>query len=58
MSFISSLNAALSGRGIQASSFCNTADATEKRILMEYGAVFLADKSISIPSRFMFDNDA
>lgn len=58
MSFISSLNAALSGRGIQASSFCNTSDATEKHILMEYGAVFLADRLASIPSRFMFDNEA
>ncbi len=58
MSFISSLNAALNSRGIQAASFCNTADATEKRILMEYGAVFLADKSVSIPTRFMFGGEA
>ena len=58
MSFISSLNAALSGRGIQTSSFCNTSDATEKRILTEYGAVFLADKKVSIPSRFMFDSES
>ena len=58
MSFISSLNAALSGRGIQASGFCNTSDATEKRILMEYGAVFLADRKVSIPSRFMFSGES
>lgn len=58
MSFISSLDAALSGRGIQASNFCNTSDATELRILMEYGAVFLADRSVSIPSHFMFNSEA
>lgn len=57
MNFIASLNAALSGRGIQASTFCNTSDSTELRILMEYGAVFLADRSVSIPSRFMFNNE-
>ena len=58
MSYLDSLNAALSGRGISASSFCNTSDATERRILMEYGAVFLASRSVSIPLKFMFDNEA
>lgn len=58
MTFISSLNAALNSRGITASSFCNTSDATELRILMEYGAVFLANRSVVIPDRFMFDSEA
>lgn len=58
MTFISSLNAALNNRGIDVKGFCDTSDATEKRILMEYGAVFLADKSVSIPTRFMFGGEA
>lgn len=58
MTFISSLSAALAKRGITASSFCNMADSTELHILMMYGAVFLADRKVEIPSRFMFDNEA
>lgn len=58
MTFISSLNAALNGRGINVKSFCDTSDDTERHILMMYGAVFLADRRVTIPSRFMFDNEA
>ena len=54
--YLASLNAALSSRGIPAGGFCDLGDATERRILKEYGAVFLANSAVKIPSRFMFDN--
>jgi len=39
--FITSLTTALSSRGMKIADFCNTSNPVEKRMLQEYGAVFL-----------------
>jgi hypothetical protein len=54
--FITALSSALSGRGMKIEDFCKTSDAVEKRMLQEYGAVFLADKKVQIPSRCILDD--
>lgn len=57
--FITALSSALAGRGMKIEDFCKTSDPVEKRMLQEYGAVFLINQvkitgttSVSIPIPF------
>ena len=55
--FAKSLTAKLARRGIAASEFCNLSNAVERRIVKEYGAVFLnADAAVEMPDRCCFKN--
>ncbi len=56
--FAKSLTAKLKRRGIVASDFCNLSNAVERRIVKEYGAVFLnADAEVELPDRCCFKNE-
>lgn len=46
--FMTNLTNALSRRGIKITDFCNSSDASEKRLLQEYGSVFLASDQLKI----------
>lgn len=57
--FIESLSGKLARRGIAASDFCNLSNAVERRIVKEYGAVFLnADAAVEMPNRCCFKNES
>ena len=57
--FAKSLTAKLARRGIAASEFCNLSNAVERRIVKEYGAVFLnADAEVEMPDRCCFKNES
>lgn len=53
--FMTNLSNALSRRGIKLSDFCNTGDASQKRMLQEYGAVFLANDRLKFTGWKPFD---
>lgn len=56
--FAKSLTANLARRGIVASDFCNLSNAVERRIVKEYGAVFLnANAAVKMPDRCCFKNE-
>lgn len=55
--FTTALSGALSRRGMKIEDFCKTSDPVEKRMIQEYGAAFLADKKVSIPSRCILSDD-
>jgi hypothetical protein len=55
--FTTALSSALSGRGMKMEDFCNTSDVVEKRMLKEYGAVFLASNKVKIPSRCILSDE-
>lgn len=46
--FITNLTSALSRRGIKINDFCDTTDPSQKRLLQEYGTVFLANDKLNI----------
>jgi hypothetical protein len=57
--FAKSLTAKLARRGIAASEFCNLSNTVERRIVKEYGAVFLnADAEVEMPDRCCFKNES
>lgn len=56
--FIASLTGKLAGRGIKIADFYDSSNIVEKRIIKEYGAVFLnSDKQAIIPARCRFKNE-
>ena len=56
--FIKNLTAKLSGRGIEIGEFCNMSSKVERRIIKEYGAVFLnADAAVRMPDRCRFKDE-
>lgn len=56
--FIESLNGKLARRGIAVGDFCNLSNSVERRIVKEYGAVFLnADAAVELSDRCVFKNE-
>lgn len=56
--FIKSLTAKLSGRGIELGEFCTLSNKVERRIIKEYGAIFLnADAAVRMPDRCRFKDE-
>lgn len=56
--FIASLTAKLSNRGIKIADFYDASNAVEKRIMKEYGAIFLnPDVAVKMPNRCRFKDE-
>jgi len=56
--FIKSLTAKLSGRAIEIGEFCTLSSKVERRIIKEYGAIFLnADAAVGMPDRCRFKDE-
>jgi hypothetical protein len=56
--FIESLAASLNARGIEIGDFGDLSNAVERRVIAEYGAVFLnANEDVKIPARCRFENE-
>ncbi len=45
-------------RGRQLADLCDLRDATARRLLAEYGAMFLADEAVGVPNACVFHSDA
>lgn len=58
VSFYSALEKALAGRGARAAEVCDANDAVSRRVLEEYGAMFLASSSVLPPPVCMFTSEA
>lgn len=56
--FYESLSESLSNRGLDIEMICDKNDAVEKRILEEYGSIFIADESVLAPPVCMFTSEA
>lgn len=52
--FYAALTGALARRGMRAEELCDACDAVERRLLAEYGAMFMADVSVRVPPRCVF----
>jgi hypothetical protein len=52
--FYAALRGALARRGARAEELCDVRDAVERRLLAEYGAMFLADASVRVPPHCVF----
>ncbi|GIU82486.1 MAG: hypothetical protein D6687_12250 [Acidobacteria bacterium] len=55
--FLASLEDNFSKRSININAFCNQSDKVERRILREYGALFLATEKVEVPCCCMFESD-
>src|ERR1043165_4449182 len=58
MSFHASLESVLAGRGLKVADLCDETDAVQRRVLREYGAVFIAGTSVAAPPVCVFTNAA
>jgi hypothetical protein len=56
--FYAALKNALRARKIKLESFCDTSDPVERRVLEDYGAMFLADSHVLPPPVCMFTSEA
>lgn len=56
--FYVALEKALGERGMTPDDLCSPKDAAERRILEEYGAMFVADKSVVVPPACIFSSEA
>lgn len=56
--FDHALNAALAGRGLNLEDLCASHDAVSRRVLEEYGAMFVAAESVRLPRVCMFADAA
>jgi hypothetical protein len=54
--FYAALRRALHRRGIEPEELCDACDIVERRLLVEYGAMFLATESVRVPPRCVFRN--
>jgi hypothetical protein len=52
--FYSALTRSLARRGTRPEELCDASDVVERRLLAEYGAMFVADVSVQVPPRCMF----
>jgi hypothetical protein len=52
--FYSALTRSLARRGTRPEELCDASDVVERRLLAEYGAMFVADVSVRVPPRCMF----
>jgi hypothetical protein len=55
--FYTALKNALHARKIKLENFCDTSDAVERRVLEDYGAMFLADSKVLPPPVCMFTSE-
>jgi hypothetical protein len=55
--FYLALERALKRRGVRPEELCDARDAVERRLLAEYGAMFVAVESVRIPPRCMFHSE-
>jgi hypothetical protein len=55
--FYVALERALRRRGVQPEEVCDARDAVERRLLAEYGAMFLTVESVRVPPRCMFRSE-
>ncbi|HEX8127632.1 MAG TPA: hypothetical protein VF527_00795 [Pyrinomonadaceae bacterium] len=55
--FYAALTLALARRGVRAEELCDACDAVERRLLAEYGAMFVADVSVRVPPRCVFRSE-
>ncbi len=55
--FYAALEKALAGRGMKAESVCDTSDAVARRILEDYGAMFVASRSVLPPPTCIFKSE-
>jgi hypothetical protein len=55
--FYVALARALGRRGTKPEELCDASDAVERRLLVEYGAMFVADVSVRVPSRCVFRSE-
>ncbi|HEV7905854.1 MAG TPA: hypothetical protein VGO96_18590 [Pyrinomonadaceae bacterium] len=52
--FYAALRRALHKRGVEPEELCDACDIVERRLLLEYGAMFLATRSVRVPPRCVF----
>lgn len=57
VAFRTSLKIALSRRALRSAEFCDETDAVSRRVLKDYGAIFLADESVITPPVCIFANE-
>lgn len=57
VAFRTSLKIALSRRALKTAEFCDEGDAVSRRVLKDYGAIFLADESVITPPVCIFENE-
>lgn len=55
-SFHASLESVLASRGLKVADLCDETDAVQRRVLREYGAVFIAGTSVAAPPVCVFTN--
>ncbi|MFN2597623.1 MAG: hypothetical protein ABR563_10610, partial [Pyrinomonadaceae bacterium] len=56
--FYNALRDALTRRGLAPEELCDLADPAARRLLTEYGAMFVADVSVRVPRVLVFSNEA
>jgi len=56
--FHASLASVLAGRGLNVADLCDENDSVQRRVLQEYGAVFIAGKSVAAPPVCVFTSAA
>ena len=55
--FYAALRRALLGRGVEPEELCDACDVVERRLLAEYGAMFVAARSVRVPPRCVFRSE-
>jgi hypothetical protein len=55
--FYVALTRALAARGMRPEELCDASDAVERRLLVEYGAMFVAAASVRVPPRCVFRSE-
>jgi hypothetical protein len=55
--FYTALNQALQARGLKLENVCDESDPVSRRVLEDYGAMFVADESVQPPPVCMFTNE-
>ena len=56
--FYTALNQALAARGLKLENVCETSDPVSRRVLEDYGAMFMSDESVMPPPVCMFTSEA
>ncbi|HEV2801649.1 MAG TPA: hypothetical protein VGW12_14340 [Pyrinomonadaceae bacterium] len=56
--FYAALRRALARRGTRLEELCDVNDVVERRLLAEYGAMFVADERVRVPTRCVFRSEA
>lgn len=57
VAFRASLKIALARKGLKTAEFCDESDAVSRRVLKDYGAIFLADETVMLPPVCIFANE-